>query len=89
MKRHEILIKSNIKKKTEWTVFFETVTIIAEMIAMVVGYQANLSWDKTKPDGTPRKLMDSSKLHALGWNNCRSLLEGLNQIYIEWLASQT
>jgi len=35
MNKHEILIKSKIKKKTEWTVFFETVTIIAEIIAMV------------------------------------------------------
>ena len=58
---------------------------LAETIAEVVGYRAKLSWDKTKSDGTPRKLMDSSKLHALGWNNCRSLQDGVSHTYKEWL----
>jgi len=58
---------------------------LVETIAEAVGCQAKLSWDKTKSDGTPRKLMDTSKLHALGWNNCRSLQDGVNQTYKEWL----
>jgi GDP-L-fucose synthase len=58
---------------------------LAETIAAVVGYRAKFSWDKTKSDGTPRKLMDSSKLHALGWNNCRSFKDGVSQTYKEWL----
>ena len=59
---------------------------LAETIARVVGYDATLTWDKSKPDGTPRKLMDSSKLHALGWNTTRSLEDGIAQAYGHWLA---
>ena len=40
--------------------------------------------DSTKPDGTPRKLMDSARLHAMGWNNARSLLDGVTQTYADW-----
>ena len=58
---------------------------LAETIAEVVNYKAKLTWDRSKPDGTPRKLMDTSKLHALGWNNCRSLVQGLRQTYEGWL----
>ena len=62
---------------------------LTETIAKVVGYQATVTWDRTKPDGTPRKLMDTSKLHALGWNNCRSLADGVGQTYWEWLATRS
>ena len=62
---------------------------LTETIAEVVGYQPTLTWDNTKPDGTPRKLMDTSKLHALGWNNCRDLTDGVRQTYAGWLANQT
>ena len=61
---------------------------LTETIADIVGYKATLKWDKSKPDGTPRKLMDTSKLHSLGWNNCRSLSDGVSQTYDEWIASQ-
>ena len=54
---------------------------LAETIAKVVGYEAELIFDTMKPDGTPRKLMDSTQLHALGWNNVRSLRDGISQIY--------
>ncbi|MEM9267461.1 MAG: GDP-L-fucose synthase, partial [Pseudomonadota bacterium] len=50
---------------------------LAETIAEVVGYQAELVFDATKPDGTPRKLMDSGRLHGLGWNRARSLKQGI------------
>ena len=58
-----------------------TIRALAEMIADIVGYEANLSFDATKPDGTPRKLMDSSRLHNLGWNRARPLQEGISETY--------
>jgi GDP-L-fucose synthase len=58
-----------------------TMRALAEYIAEGVGYEADLLFDSSKPDGTPRKLMDSAKLHALGWNSARSLKEGLAQMY--------
>ena len=58
---------------------------LAETIAEVVGFDARLTFDATKPDGTPRKLMDSSTLHAMGWNNTRSLREGIQDAYAHWL----
>lgn len=66
-----------------------TIKELAETIAKVVGYEAELVFDSSKPDGTPRKLMDSSRLHELGWNNVRSLEEGITSTYKHWLASQT
>lgn len=58
---------------------------LAETIAKVVGYDAELAFDSTKPDGTPRKLMDSGRLHALGWNDARSLEDGITSTYAHWL----
>ena len=65
-----------------------TIKGLAETIAQVVGYEAELVFDSSKPDGTPRKLMDSSRLHELGWNNVRSLEDGIASTYEHWLASQ-
>ena len=65
-----------------------TIRGLAETIAKVVGYEAELVFDSNKPDGTPRKLMDSSRLHELGWNNVRSLEEGIASTYEHWVASQ-
>ncbi len=64
-----------------------TIKELAETVAEVVGCDAVLTWDTTKPDGTPRKLMDSSRLHALGWNNARDLKEGIAQTYAEWITN--
>jgi GDP-L-fucose synthase len=58
---------------------------LAETIAEVVGYEAELVFDSTKPDGTPRKLMDSRRLHALGWNNARGLKDGIAETYVLFL----
>ena len=66
-----------------------TIKGLAEIIARVVGYDAELVFDSSKPDGTPRKLMDSSRLHELGWNNVRSLEDGIASTYKHWQASQT
>ena len=59
---------------------------LAETIARVVGYEAELVWDVSKPDGTPRKLMDSGRLHSLGWNRARGLEEGVRHAYESALA---
>lgn len=61
-----------------------TIRELAETIAKVVGYEAKLVFDADKPDGTPRKLMDSTQLHDLGWNRARGLEEGVTQAYAHW-----
>src|SRR4051795_1153552 len=52
---------------------------LAEMVADVVGYEGSLEFDTSKPDGTPRKLLDVSKLHGLGWREQIGLRDGLEQ----------
>ncbi|OGL62927.1 GDP-fucose synthetase [Candidatus Uhrbacteria bacterium RIFCSPHIGHO2_12_FULL_47_12] len=54
---------------------------LAEIIKRVVGYQGEIQWDLTKPEGMPRKLMDVQKLNNLGWKHTRSLEEGIIQTY--------
>ena len=61
---------------------------LAETIARVVGYEAELVFDSSKPDGTPRKLMDSTRLHEMGWNNARSLEDGIRDAYQHFLAGE-
>lgn len=65
-----------------------TIRGLAKTIAKVVGYEAELLFDETKPDGTPRKLMNSGRLHALGWNGARSLEDGITSTYEHWLQTQ-
>lgn len=56
---------------------------LAELVRKVVGYEGRIIFDATRPDGTPRKLMDVSKLHNLGWKHQISLEIGLTQVYNE------
>jgi len=63
-----------------------TIRELAETIAKVVGYEAELTFDTTKPDGTPRKLMDSGRLHAMGWNQVRPLEDGIADAYAHFLS---
>ncbi|WP_339171893.1 GDP-L-fucose synthase [Anoxybacillus sp. FSL W8-1294] len=56
---------------------------LAEKIKSIVGYQGEIKFDTTKPDGTPRKLVDVSKINALGWKASISLEEGLQKAY-QW-----
>ncbi len=56
---------------------------LVHQLAEVVGYQGRIAFDSSKPDGTPRKLMDSSRIHQLGWHHNTSLREGLKLTY-EW-----
>lgn len=65
-----------------------TIREMAETMARVVGYEGKLVFDSTKPDGTPRKLMDVSRLSALGWYYQISLEEGLTKTYQWFLANQ-
>ena len=58
---------------------------LAELVASVVGAKATLRFDSSKPDGTPRKLLDVSKLHSLGWQHKIGLREGLAQTYAWFL----
>ncbi len=56
---------------------------LALMIKEVVGFEGELQFDSTKPDGTPRKLMDVSKLHNIGWKHQIGLREGIESVYNE------
>ena len=56
---------------------------LAEIVARVVGYDGPVEWDTSKPDGTPRKLMDSSRLRSTGWTPRISLEDGIRSTY-EW-----
>jgi GDP-L-fucose synthase len=64
-----------------------TVRELAETIALIVGYEGDLAWDESKPDGTPRKLLDVSKLTDLGWKPRISFEEGVRSTY-EWFVEQ-
>ena len=61
-----------------------TITELAMLIKEIVGYEGTLVYDHTKPDGTPRKLMDVSKLTNLGWKYSIELKEGLKQVYADY-----
>lgn len=64
-----------------------TIAALAQIMAKVVGYEGKIEFDPSKPDGTPRKLMDSSKLHALGWKPTITLEQGLAGAYADFVAS--
>jgi len=63
-----------------------TIRELAETIARVVGYRGGFTYDSTKPDGTPRKLLDVSRLLALGWRASTGLEAGLKQSY-DWFTA--
>jgi GDP-L-fucose synthase len=60
-----------------------TIKQLAETIQKITGHKGSIVWDAQKPDGTPRKLMDVSKLHALGWKHQVQLEEGIQKTY-DW-----
>lgn len=57
---------------------------LAELIRRIVGYEGDIVWDTDKPDGTPRKLMNCDRIHALGWTHRIGLEEGLRSVYKEY-----
>jgi GDP-L-fucose synthase len=60
---------------------------LAEIIKKVVGYEGEIVNDTTKPDGTPRKLLDVTRLHNLGWKHKVELEKGIRRVY-EWYTSK-
>jgi GDP-L-fucose synthase len=68
--------------------FGEEISILelAHLIAGIVGFEGDLTWDSSKPNGTPRKLLDSSRIHALGWTPKVGLADGIRRTYDAFLA---
>mgnify|MGYP006299825257 CR=1 FL=1 len=60
---------------------------IASLVADVVGYSGQMIWDHTKPDGTPRKLLDVSRMVALGWKASIPLRQGIVETY-KWYTGE-
>ncbi len=58
---------------------------LANEISSIIGYEGQISWDSNKPDGTPQKLLDVSKLRSLGWEASTSLQEGIKIAYADFL----
>lgn len=58
---------------------------LAELVKKVVGFKGNIAFDTTKPDGTPRKLLDVSKLEKLGWKYKTELEDGIKLAYEDFL----
>ena len=64
-----------------------TIKELAETVKEIVGFTGTIQWDPTRPDGTPRKLMDVSKLHSLGWIHKIELKEGISLAYQDFLTN--
>ena len=64
-----------------------TIKALAQMVREIVGFEGEIVWDESMPDGTPRKLLDVSKLHDIGWKEKVSLRDGIRLEY-EWYKSQ-
>lgn len=65
-----------------------TISELAEIIKEIIGYEGKIVYDKSKPDGTPRKLLDTSRLHDLGWKHAIELKEGIQLAYADFLNKQ-
>ncbi len=63
-----------------------TISTLAELIQKTVGYKGKIKYDSSKPDGTPKKLLDVTRLHNLGWKHSTSLEDGINKTY-EWFVN--
>jgi GDP-L-fucose synthase len=66
-----------------------TILELAELIKKITGFTGKIIWDSSKPDGTPRKLMDVSKAHALGWKHEINLEEGIRKTYANFLEMES
>lgn len=64
-----------------------TIKELAETVKEIVGFTGTIQWDSSRPDGTPRKLMDVSKLHSLGWKHKIDLKEGIALAYQDFLSN--
>lgn len=61
-----------------------SIKALAEMVKEIIGFEGTIRWNTDKPDGTPRKLMDVSRIHAAGWKHRISLKEGIASVYEEF-----
>jgi GDP-L-fucose synthase len=66
-----------------------TITELAQLIMKIVGYEGKIEHDTSKPDGTPRKLMDVTKLNSLGWKAGITLEQGIRKVYQQFLQSSS
>lgn len=64
-----------------------TIKELAETVKQIVGFEGEINWDTSRPDGTPRKLMDVSKLHSLGWKHKIELKDGIALAYQDFLTN--
>jgi GDP-L-fucose synthase len=64
-----------------------TIAELAALVAKIVGFRGSLQFDRSKPDGTPRKLLDVGKLQGLGWRATTTLAEGIQRTYDWYLAN--
>ena len=64
-----------------------TIRDLSELVKKVIGFSGEIVWDTTKPDGTPRKLMDSSRIFVLGWKPQIDLETGIRRAYDDFLKS--
>ena len=58
---------------------------LAEKVQKIVGFEGEISWDTSKPDGTPQKLLDVSKLNGLGWKENVKLTDGIKIVYQKYI----
>jgi GDP-L-fucose synthase len=65
-----------------------TIKELVETVAAVSGFKGDIVWEPSKPDGAPRKLMDVSRLHTLGWQHSYDLHSGLKHAYDWFLSNQ-
>jgi GDP-L-fucose synthase len=65
-----------------------TIRDLAEMVKEIVGFKGEIKWDTTKPDGTPRKLLDVSKINSLGWKPKVGLQKGIKKTYAWYLSKK-
>lgn len=65
-----------------------SIKALAEMIQEIVGFEGRIRWNTTKPDGTPRKLMDVSRIHSFGWQHTISLRNGIESVYADFMSKE-
>lgn len=66
-----------------------SIKALAEMVKAIVGFEGEIHWDTSKPNGTPRKLMNVGLIHSLGWNHRISLEQGIRSVYQEYQSRET
>ena len=66
-----------------------TISELAELVMKIIGYKVNIEYDTSKPDGTPRKLLDVSRLHKMGWKHKIALEDGVKSTYEWYMAAES